>query len=109
MDDDLLFSHQHHTSRQTNYSASDTDHHFPIPAHHHLSATEDFDLIRTGSGTGNDLQPSVQFVFIYLKYSFSLADSDPPEKTVYPETSVPLNSHPFIISPNAMRGSPAFA
>ena len=106
MDDDIeLFSHQQHTNKQG--SNSETANHFPIPAHHHVSASEGFNLARIGTSfERNDISP---FCFLIPNHLLCIPDAEPPESTFYSDFSVPLSSHPFIISPNAMRGSPSIA
>lgn len=109
MDDDIeLFSHQTHTTSKEG-SNSETDHtnHFPFPAHHHVSASEDIDIIRTSTS----LEQNVLFscCFLISSYVLCIPDSKLPENTFYSVITIPLSSLPFIISPNAMRGSPSIA
>lgn len=108
MDDDIeLFSHQQHNSNQNNNSETDTNNHFPFPAHHHVSASEGFDVVRIGTGLErNVISP---FCFLIPDHLLRIPDAEPPEGTIYSDISVPLSSHPFVISPNAMRGSPSVA
>ncbi len=44
-----LFSHQQHNSNQDNNSEPGNANHFPFPAHHHVSASEGFDLVRVST------------------------------------------------------------
>ncbi len=108
MDDDIeLFSYQHHTNKQGTNSETDHTNHFPIPAHHHVSASEGFDLVRVSTNLEREI--TSPFCFFVPDYLLRIPDAEPPESTFYSYFTVPLNSHPFIISPNAMRGSPAVA
>jgi len=108
MDDDIeLFSHQQHNSNQNNNSETNTKNHFPIPAHHHVSASEGFDVARIGTSLERNIIFSCYFLIPnYLSW---FPEAKPPENTFYSDFSVPLSSLPFIISPNAMRGSPPVA
>ncbi len=109
MDDDIeLFSHQHHTNNQQG-SNSETDHtdHFPIPAHHHVSASEGFDLVRVSTNFEREI--TFPYCFLIPNHLLRIPDAEPPESTFHSDFLVPLNSLPFIISPNAMRGSPSVA
>jgi hypothetical protein len=107
MDDIELFSHQHHNSKQDNNSGTNPIQHFPFPAHHHFSASEDFDIARLETGFERNINFSC--CFLIPDYLFCIPDSEPPENAFYPDFKVPLGFHPFIISPNAMRGSPSIA
>ncbi len=108
MDDDIeLFSNQQNNSNQNNNSETDHTNHFPFPAHHHVSASEGFNLARIGTSVErNDILP---FCFLVPDHLLRIPDAEPPECTFYSDFLVPLNSLPFIISPNAMRGSPSIA
>jgi len=105
MADIELFSHQHHSNKQENNSETDNTNHFPFPAHHHVLASEGFDVVRVS----NNLERESNFPFWFLvpDYLLRIPDAEPPENTFYSNFKVPKNSLPFIISPNAMRGSPS--
>ncbi len=107
MDDIELFSHQHHTNKQGSDSEADHTNHFPFPGHHHVSASEGFDLVRVST----NLEREINFPFCFLipNYLSWFPEAEPPECTFYSDFLVPLNPLPFIISPNAMRGSPTVA
>ena len=108
MEDDIeLFSHQHHTDTQGSSSETDHDNHFPFPVHHHLSASEGFDLVRVSKNLEREI--TSPFCFIVADHLLRIPDSEPPESTILSDLTIPKNSHPFIISPNAMRGSPSIA
>ncbi len=108
MDNDIeLFSHQQHKGKQDNNSETGTNNHLPIPAHHHVSSSKGFDLARVGTGLErNDISP---FCFLIPSHLLYIPDEEPSESTFYSHFSEPHISHPFIISPNAMRGSPSIA
>ena len=108
MDDDIeLFSHQQHNSNQNNNSETGTNNHFPFPAHHHVSASEGFDIARIGTGLErNVISP---FCFLIPNYLLCIPAAEPPGSIFCSDFLVPLSSLPFIISPNAMRGSPSVA
>lgn len=108
-DDIELFSHQHHKDNQQGNSESDSNHHFPFPAHHHLSVSDDFDIVRAETGFERSVNLAAIIFLVVTEPSSGLNNFAPPEVMFYPETPVPLNSYPFILSPNAMRGSPVFA
>jgi hypothetical protein len=102
-----LFTHQQHNSNKNNNSETGSTNHFPFPAHHHVSASEGFNLARiVTSLERNDISP---FCFLIPDHLLCIPDAEPPENTFYSDYSVPLSSYPFIISPNAMRGSPSVA
>ena len=107
MDDIELFSHQQHNSKQDNISEPGTNNHFPFPAHHHVSAYDGFDIARIGTGLERDINFSVSGCFLISNYLSYIPESEPPESIFHSDLTVPKNSHPFIISPNAMRGSPS--
>jgi len=108
MEDDIeLFSYQHHSNKQGSNSETGTANHFPFPAHHHVSASEGFDLARIGTGLERNIISL--FCFLIPNHLLRIPDAEPPESAFYSDFSVPLNSYPFIISPNAMRGSPSVA
>lgn len=108
MDDDIeLFSHQHHTNKQGSNSETDNTNHFPIPNHHHVSASEGFDLVRVSTNFEREITSPI--CFLIPNHLLRIPDAEPPESAFYSDFSVPLSSHPFIISPNAMRGSPSVA
>ncbi|MDP2338876.1 MAG: hypothetical protein Q8N05_20980 [Bacteroidota bacterium] len=110
MDDDIeLFSHQQHNSNQNNNSETGNANHFPFPAHHHVSASEGFDIVRLGTGLERNFNFSVSSCFLIPQYLSWFPEAEPPENTFYTVITVPKSSHPFIISPNAMRGSPSVA
>ena len=108
MDDDIeLFSYQHHSNKQGSNSETDNTNHFPFPVHHHVSASDGFDVARIGTGfERNIISP---FSFLVPDHLLRIPDAEPPESAFYSDFLVSLSSHPFIISPNAMRGSPSVA
>ena len=108
MEDDIeLFSHQHNTNKQGSNSETDNTSHFPFPAHHHVSASEGFDLARVSANLEREITPP--FCFLIPDHLWRIPDDEPPESTLNSDFVVPLNSRPFIISPNATRGSPSVA
>ena len=107
MDDIELFSHQHHSNEQDNNSEHGTTDHFPIPAHHHVLASEGFNVARIGTSLEKDL--ILPLCFFISHHLLSISDTEAPENTYYSDFAVHLSSLPFIISPNAMRGSPSIA
>jgi hypothetical protein len=102
-----LFSHQQHNSNQDNNSEPGNANHFPFPAHHHVSASEGFDLVRVST----NLEKGITSLFCFLipDHLLRISDAEPPESTFRTDFTVPENSLPFIVSPNAMRGSPSIA
>jgi hypothetical protein len=108
MDDDIeLFSYQHHSNKQGSNSETDNTNHFPIPAHHHVSASEGFDLVRVSTNFEREI--TFPYCFLIPNHLLRIPDAEPLESTFHSDFLVPLNSLPFIISPNAMRGSPTVA
>lgn len=108
MDDDIeLFSYQQHTNKQGSHSETDNTNHFPFPAHHHVSASEGFDLVRVSTNFERGI--TFPYCFLIPNHLLRIPDAEPPESTFYSDFLIPLNSLPFIISPNAMRGSPSIA
>ncbi len=101
-----LFSH-HQNSYQNSNSETGNANHFPFPAHQHVMATEGFDLVRVNTNLERAITPP--FCFIVPYPLLRIPDAAAPESTLYSDFSVPLSSLPFIISPNAMRGSPSIA
>jgi len=107
MEDDMeLFSHQHHNHHEGTDSETDHTNHFPIPAHQHVSASEGFDLIRVNAHLEKVITSPI--CFLIPNYLSWVPEAEPPGHTFYFDFTSPLNSLPFIISPNAMRGSPCF-
>jgi hypothetical protein len=108
MDEDIeLLSHQQQSGKHSGHSETGNTTHFPFPAHHHLTASEEFNLTRIGTGfERNDISPSSVLIPGYL---LRIPDAEPPESTFYPLIPIPYSSYPFIISPDAMRGSPSAA
>lgn len=108
MEDDIeLFSHQHSTDKQSSNSETEPTNHFPIPAHHHVSVTEGFDLVRVSTNLEREI--TSPFCFLVPDHLLRIPDPEPPGSKFYSDFRVPKNSLPFIISPNAMRGSPSVA
>lgn len=108
MEDDIeLFSYQHHSNQQARNAETGATNHFPFPSHHHVSASEDFDLARVST----NLERGITFPFSFLipNYLSWFPEAEPPESKFYSVLTIPLNSHPFIISPNSVRGSPSAA
>lgn len=104
--DSELSSHQHHTDTKGSNSETDNTNHFPFPVHHHLSASEGFDLLRVNTNLEREI--TSPFCFIVPDHLLRIPETEPPESTIHSDRTIPKNSHPFIISPNAMRGSPCF-
>lgn len=105
MDDIEFFSHQHHANTQGSNSETDHTNHFPFPAHHHLSASEGFDLLRVSTNLEREIIST--FCFLVPDHFLRIPEDEPPESTIHSDLTIPKNSLPFIISPNAMRGSPS--
>ena len=105
MDDIELFSHQQQTNKQIGNSETDNTNHFPIPAHHHVSASKGFDLVRVSTNLEREIIS--HFCFLVPDHLLRIPGSEPSESTFYSVITIPLSSLPFIISPNAMRGSPS--
>lgn len=106
MDDIELFSHQQQTNKQGSNSGTDNTNHFPFPAHHHLSASEGFDLVRVSTNVEREI--TSPFCFLVPDHLLRIPETEPPESTIHSDLTIPKNFLPFIISPNAMRGSPCF-
>jgi len=88
---------------------NEMDHHFPLPVHQHISASENFDLARTGSGIEINVHSLNTCCFAITNYLHSLHSSELPRQKIKPPIIIPKDSYPFIISPNSMRGSPSVA
>lgn len=88
---------------------NEMDHHFPIPAHQHVSASENFDLVRTNLSIESNVPISNPCCFAITNYHHSFQNPELPGQKIKPPIIIPKNSYPFIISPNSMRGSPSVA
>jgi hypothetical protein len=109
MDDIELISHPHQSKKQDSGYGTDSDHHFPFPAHQHVMAAESFDIARTGTNLEISVNLSTSCFIIVSNYLYSWYKPELPEKLFSPAHFFPISSYPFIISPNAMRGSPVMA
>jgi hypothetical protein len=103
-DIEIVVDHNHNNNHK---AAHNSDHPFPIPAHQHISTAEDFNIIRS--------QQSFSFIAKIISLFYAPSHDYFPSfilsKFVYqilwPLFKIPISSYPFIISPNAMRGSPS--
>jgi hypothetical protein len=109
MDEFEFFIQQHHNNKQVNDNETSADNHFPFPAHHHVSASEGFFVARIDSRLEIKEYFSLASYLLIPDHLLCIPDAEPPENTFYSDFLIPLSSHPFIISPNAMRGSPSVA
>jgi hypothetical protein len=104
-----FFIQQHHNNKQVNDNKTGADNHFPFPAHHHVSASEGFFVARMDSRLEIKEYFSLASYLLISDYLLNIAETEPPEVILYSENLISHKSFPFIISPNAMRGSPSVA
>jgi hypothetical protein len=107
--DEFEFFIQQHNNKHVNNNETGADNHFPFPAHHHVSASEGFFVARMDSRSEIKEYFSLAGFLLISDYLLNIAESEPPEVTLYSEKVIFHKSFPFIISPNAMRGSPSLA
>ena len=100
----LVNDHDHNNHQEAGH---DSDHPFPIPAHQHLSAAEDFNIIRTQQSFSFVNKIIISFFSLYADYFLSFRHIQLVKQILWPLAKIPICSFPFIISPNAMRGSPS--
>ncbi|HLF35648.1 MAG TPA: hypothetical protein VI583_15500 [Cyclobacteriaceae bacterium] len=100
----ILHNHDHNNDREAEI---DPDHPFKIPAHQHISGAEDFNILRSQQSfsfavkiIGSFIIPSTNFLSTFILTKFV-------KQILWPLCKIPICSYPFIISPNAMRGSPS--
>ena len=99
-----LISHPHHN--QDNFKDDNPDHHIPLPAHQHLSVLENFDLVRLNTSAFKSIILQAYDIIYYSGCLYSVYPNEFHQKSFSYTIKGPLISLPFIISPNAMRGSP---
>jgi hypothetical protein len=78
----------------------------PIPHHQHVLAPDDF-ISRTNT---DSIQKAIKILFSNSICFSSFSDilkNDFPQKVVFSSKNELPDPYPFIISPNAMRGSPS--
>ncbi len=108
-DPDSIFCISHQHDKPGSHSDTDDSHHFPLPVHQHLSADESFDIIRTSPGIKIIISPLVLFDYTSNKLLYTIYKPEPSGLLLYFSLSPPVNSYPFLMSPNTLRGSPVMA
>jgi hypothetical protein len=107
--DEFEFFIQQHNNKQVNNNETGADNHFPFPAHHHVSASEGFIIARMDSRFEVKEYFSLTNYLLISDYLLNIAESEPPEVILFSKNIIFHKSFPFILSPNAMRGSPSVA
>ena len=91
--------HDHHSNED------DHDHDCPIPRHQHVFTPDDY----TGRRNNDTVQKVIK---IAITNSFCVRDhsdilqNNIPQNDIFSSAKILPDPYPFIISPNAMRGSP---
>jgi hypothetical protein len=100
----VVASHHIHQGAGTIFQSED-DHQHQFPPHQHYYTNEDLTASRTGISVQFDLKKSIcESVLLYIAKNASFYK--PPGLHSYCIISVSLQFRPFIISPDAVRGSP---
>jgi hypothetical protein len=89
-----------------NENDHDHDHEHPIPRHQHVFAPDDY----IGRRNYDSVQKVIRITitnYICLSTFFNILENNIPQDDLFKSLKILPDPYPFIISPNAMRGSPA--
>lgn len=88
---------------------SDDDHHFPIPTHQHIATSDLFEFARTSNNSFVNIDKLLNCCQATIRDLLFIPEIEPPNRTYQSSISDWIDPLPFVISPDATRGSPSIA